>query len=1012
MAPANIAPGMVIGGFRVLEPIGEGGMGAVFKARDEQLDRLVALKIMHPARDPEGARARFQREAAALARLDHPAIVGIYSFGEYDGRPFFAMEFIDGGALKSFLGKARIVAGGTYDLGELRATGYLAPPDPELPYFLRDPDGNPLADDGYLPRVAALGAELADALAAAHARNLIHRDIKPSNILIGRDGRARLVDFGLARPEGEADLTASHQFLGTLSYAAPEQFMGRRARITHAADLYSLGVVLFELATLTHPVTGDDPAAIIAAITQGEVPDPRGINPAIPGGLAEVIRTCLEKDPARRFKTGQELREALTQTESRATSWTSGLRGFFWRLFRPEPASPAPAAPPGPANHEEPAGNPPAPAFPSAVGPSSFGDRQGQPAAPDSSPPPAVGAAAGRPAPPPAPASSPHVISAATGNGNGPARAPASSLPAAPAWPSPQPPPPHLPPGEPRLAEAHRTAEGLVAEARDLFLRQFAFFPAIDKLHQALDLDPGSADALFLLRLAMNSVGDHSPLAARTEAAARLAPDRPDRERRKFDLTRTIWEQRDYRAGAQAAFTYGQLFPDDPDVLLAEGFCTMMLGDLDRARQLATAMTGAAPENNLAAIFLSECHETALDFATALDILAARIRLFPGVTNLHLKYVLVLFITGRLTEAEEQIRLVLQQDPTHAFMVFARARLHVHRDRWALAAEDFRKVAGMAGNDRLRAFSYYFLARLQAARGQPAAAAKYLALAQAGVQGSSLFSLEEARTRIEGLDLGGLLAELPPRAWHPHALRYAREVCFETLNPRSYTVGNFGRTTIFEMGPDAAVTPSFLFGNFLFDSAQERLTQIWLPAVPASPLVDAAGNILPVEFKPLSGTCPQIGPAPSVPTDPRPSVLPHQHGGPRATGGSPDPRAPTAPGHAPDARRGGVGGFLATVTFAEPWQGGTAQFIHASGEPAPGDAAFTPAGLALPGWPLAAARHQAILVVVPRSLGPARFDEPPDEQIDLPDQTVWVWFRFLFAGQTLPLRLFLTTRNP
>lgn len=972
MAPANIAPGTIIGGFRVLEPLGEGGMGAVFKARDEQLDRLVALKIMHPARDPAAARARFQREATALARLDHPAIVGIYSFGEFDGRPYFAMEFVDGGALTSFLGKARIVAGGTYDLGELRATGYLAPPDPALPYFLRDPDGNPLADGGYLPRVAALGAELADALAAAHDRSLIHRDIKPSNILIGRDGRARLVDFGLARPEGEADLTASHQFLGTLSYAAPEQFMGRRARLTHAADLFSLGVVLFELATLTHPVAGEDPAAIIAAITQGEVPDPRLVNPAIPGALAEAIRTCLEKDPARRFKNARELREALTRTESRATSWASGLRGFFWRLFRPEPAS-SPLDAPVVAGGTE--GNPPDP-LPSPPGmPDATGDREALPRQPVSSPPVMAASSSASPVGTPSPAARPA--------------------------------PPPGPPREPRLAEAHRTAEGLVAEARDLFLRQFAFFPAIDKLHQALDLDPGSADALFLLRLAMNSVGDHSPLTARTEAAARLVPDRPERERRKFGLTRTIWEQRDYRAGAQAAFAYGQLFPDDPDVLLAEGFCTMMLGDLDRARQLATAMTGAAPENNLAAIFLSECHETALDFDTALDILAARIRLFPGVTNLHLKYVLVLFITGRLTEAEEQIRLVLQQDPTHAFMVFARARLHVHRDRWALAAEDFRKVAGMAGNDRLRAFSYYFLARLQAARGQPAAAAKYLALAQAGVQGNSLFSLEEARTRIEALDLGGLLADRPPRAWHPHALRFAREVCFETLNPRSYTVGNFGRTTVFELGPDASVTPSFLFGNFLFDSAQERLTQVWLPAVPASPLVDAGGNILPVEFKPLSGTCPQVGPAATSPTVPRSSMPQGHHRGPRPTDGASAARGPADPGLAPDARRGGVGGFLATVTFAQPWQSGTAQFIHAAGEPAAGQAAFTEAGLFLPGWPLAAARHQAILVVVPRSLGPARFDEPPDEQIDLPDQTVSVWFRFLFAGQTLPLRLFL-----
>lgn len=326
--------GMIVSGCRVLSRIGEGGMGTVFHGHDVGLDRPVAIKIMHLTGDTDQARRRFLLEGAAIARVDHPGIVRIYSFNELEAWPYFIMEFIDGRPLKTFLSRVRAMYDGRNDPEELRAMGYVPDSTSNRPYFLADPPLSPLVDPAYPARVAGLMAELAEALGAAHAVGIIHRDLKPSNILLTSSGHPKLVDFGIVKQIGGADLTdtRSQGFLGTLRYASPEQLGGKE--ITPAADLFALGILLFEILTLRHPFGEEDadPRVIVSGILQGKSPDPRTFQPHIPSSLVRVVERCLNPDPRGR-PTATELAADLRQANSASDSWTGGLTKFVFRMF-------------------------------------------------------------------------------------------------------------------------------------------------------------------------------------------------------------------------------------------------------------------------------------------------------------------------------------------------------------------------------------------------------------------------------------------------------------------------------------------------------------------------------------------------------------------------------------------------------------------------------------------------------------------------------------------------------
>ena len=266
--------GQILGGrYRLIELLGEGGMATVFRATDTGLGRDVALKLLRPEylRDPDFS-SRFRQEAQAAASLGHPNVVHVYDYGEDTTGPFIVMELVDGEDLATIL----------------RRSGALSP-----------------------RQVARIGSGVARALAAAHANGLIHRDVKPANVLIGTDGRVKVVDFGIARAIAEAQLTLPGTTLGSVHYFSPEQARGEPA--TAASDLYSLGIVLYEMLVGSRPFEGDSAASVALARLTGPIPDPMAVRPSLPPDLAAITRKALAVDPRDRFVSAGVMADALDQ---------------------------------------------------------------------------------------------------------------------------------------------------------------------------------------------------------------------------------------------------------------------------------------------------------------------------------------------------------------------------------------------------------------------------------------------------------------------------------------------------------------------------------------------------------------------------------------------------------------------------------------------------------------------------------------------------------------------------
>lgn len=294
-----------LGEFRLLERLGGGGMGVVFRARQEPLGREVALKLIRPEHlyFPR-ARERFRRETEAVARLQHPGIVPIYTVGEAAGLPYFAMELVEGATLAELLlelaGREPVELSGE-DLARALRTRARAGAAPTAP---TGPGSEPAAAfaGGYVESVLRLVLQVAQALEHAHERGVLHRDVKPSNVAVDLAGRARLFDFGLASlGDGAARITQTRTEIGSLPYMAPESLGGRRDESDARSDVYSLGMTLYELLALRLPFETTDEHELRRAILQGDVPSLRARNPAVPRDLAVVCAKALERDPRRRY---------------------------------------------------------------------------------------------------------------------------------------------------------------------------------------------------------------------------------------------------------------------------------------------------------------------------------------------------------------------------------------------------------------------------------------------------------------------------------------------------------------------------------------------------------------------------------------------------------------------------------------------------------------------------------------------------------------------------------------
>jgi len=333
----NLAPGARVGPYEVLALLGEGGMGQVYRARDERLSREVALKVVHAdlAQDAERLR-RFEHEAKAAGTLNHPNIVAVYDTGQHDGAPYIVTELLQGETLRD-----RMATGA---VGTRKAVDY--------------------------------AVQIARGLAAAHERGIVHRDLKPENLFLTRDGLVKILDFGIAklgRPGDEkagTDIeTLSHTgtspgtMLGTVGYMSPEQVRGLPT--DHRSDLFSFGAVLLEVVTGKRAFKGATAADTLSAILREDPTEPRGSGPGLPPGLLRVVRRCLEKTPEDRFQSARDLAFALegATTDSKTATTESlpppkrrrpialvlgavsllGVGGLAWLALGLAPPTPPPA---------------------------------------------------------------------------------------------------------------------------------------------------------------------------------------------------------------------------------------------------------------------------------------------------------------------------------------------------------------------------------------------------------------------------------------------------------------------------------------------------------------------------------------------------------------------------------------------------------------------------------------------------------------------------------------------
>lgn len=257
--------------YEIVEQLGGGGMAIVYKGRDTILNRLVTIKVLRPEfTSDEDFVKRFRREAQAVASLSHPNIVSIYDVGRSDTVDYLVMEYIEGDNLKNLV----------------RQHGSLTP-----------------------NKAAQIAGQISEALEHAHENDIVHRDVKPQNILITKDGRAKLTDFGIARGATSATLTQTDAVMGSVHYLSPEQARGENTG--PRSDIYSLGIVLYEMVTGALPFQGDTPVSVALKHIQDEAAPPASLNPAVPLSLEKIISRAMSKEPDKRYETARQMTQEL-----------------------------------------------------------------------------------------------------------------------------------------------------------------------------------------------------------------------------------------------------------------------------------------------------------------------------------------------------------------------------------------------------------------------------------------------------------------------------------------------------------------------------------------------------------------------------------------------------------------------------------------------------------------------------------------------------------------------------
>ncbi len=281
--------GTRLGSYEIFSSLGSGGMGEVYRAKDPKLEREIAIKVLPPEMASSERLSRFEREAKAVAALNHPNIVHVYSVEEVEGVHFITMELVQGKTLSELIPKKGL----------------------------------------SLNKFFELAIPLADAVSAAHQKGIIHRDLKPDNLMQDEEGRLKILDFGLAKwrqellEAGRSELptqaaTGEGRILGTVAYMSPEQAEGKS--VDHRSDIFSIGIILYEMATGQRPFTGETAASVLSSIIKETPPSVTEVNPALPSLLWRIIRRCLAKDPSRRYQSSLDVRNELEELKGELAS--------------------------------------------------------------------------------------------------------------------------------------------------------------------------------------------------------------------------------------------------------------------------------------------------------------------------------------------------------------------------------------------------------------------------------------------------------------------------------------------------------------------------------------------------------------------------------------------------------------------------------------------------------------------------------------------------------------------
>ena len=310
----TLPAGSQLGPYEILAPLGAGGMGEVYRARDRKLDRDIAVKVLPQsvAQDPDTL-ARFEREAKAVAALSHPNILAIYDFGTHEGTAYAVMELLEGETLRGKL------------------------------------DSGPIAQR----QAVDFALQVAKGLSAAHEKGIVHRDLKPDNVFVSKDGHVKILDFGLAKkveavaPEEQTSAptgpghTEAGTVMGTMGYMSPEQVRG--LPVDHRSDIFSFGTILYEMLSGRKAFKKDTASDTIAAILKEEPPELTQSGRSISPALDRIVRHCLEKDRDNRFQTAKDVAFALSEASSPTT--TSDDRSRRYRPAGERSSSPPPSSP-------------------------------------------------------------------------------------------------------------------------------------------------------------------------------------------------------------------------------------------------------------------------------------------------------------------------------------------------------------------------------------------------------------------------------------------------------------------------------------------------------------------------------------------------------------------------------------------------------------------------------------------------------------------------------------------